>query len=96
MPTKKLALEDIQRRLQTKFSDWSLREGKLYRSIQFPDFATAFGFMTQIALVAEKMDHHPEWLNVYGRVDIWLTTHEAGGISERDFVLAARINAILG
>lgn len=96
MPIKKLALEDIQQRLQTKFIDWSLREGKLYRSIQFPDFATAFGFMTQIALVAEKMDHHPEWLNVYGRVDIWLTTHEAGGISERDFVLAARINAILG
>ena len=96
MPTKKLALEDIQQRLQTQIRDWSLREGKLYRSIQFPDFATAFGFMTQIALIAERMDHHPEWLNVYSRVEIWLTTHEAGGISEKDFALAARINAILG
>lgn len=96
MPIKKIALEDIQQRLQTNFGDWSLREGKLYRSIQFPDFATAFGFMTQIALIAEKMDHHPEWFNVYSRVEISLTTHAAGGISERDFLLAARINAILG
>lgn len=96
MPTQKLPLEEIQQRLQTQIHDWSLREGKLYRSIQFPDFATAFGFMTQIALIAEKMDHHPEWLNVYSRVEISLTTHEVGGISERDFVLAARINAVLG
>jgi 4a-hydroxytetrahydrobiopterin dehydratase len=96
MTIKKIALEEIQERLQTTFNDWSLREGKLYRHIQFPDFATAFGFMTQIALVAEKMDHHPEWLNVYSRVEISLSTHEVGGISERDFVLAARINAVLG
>ncbi|MFT3931392.1 MAG: 4a-hydroxytetrahydrobiopterin dehydratase [Spongiibacteraceae bacterium] len=94
--TTKLALEDIQQRLQTRISDWSLRDGKLYRSIQFPDFATAFGFMTQIAFVAERMDHHPEWLNSYNRVDIWLTTHEVNGISEKDFALAARINAVLG
>lgn len=94
--TTKLALEDIQQRLQTRISDWSLRDGKLYRSIQFPDFATAFGFMTQIAFVAERMDHHPEWLNIYNRVDIWLTTHEVNGISEKDFALAARINAVLG
>ena len=96
MPIAKLSLEDIQERLQTRISDWSLKEGKLYRHIQFPDFATAFGFMTQIALIAEKMDHHPEWLNVYNRVEISLSTHEAGGISERDFALASRINAILG
>ena len=96
MTIKKIAIEEIQQRLQTQISDWSLRDGKLYRHIQFPDFATAFGFMTQIALIAEKMDHHPEWLNVYSRVEIWLTTHAVGGISERDFVLAARINAILG
>ncbi len=92
----RLALEDIQQRLQTRISDWSLRDGKLYRSIQFPDFATAFGFMTQIAFVAERMDHHPEWLNIYNRVDIWLSTHDANGISEKDFALAARINAVLG
>ncbi len=96
MPTKKISIEDIQQRLQTQISDWSLRDGKLYRHIQFPDFATAFGFMTQIALIAEKMDHHPEWLNVYNRVEIWLSSHDAGGISERDFALAARINTVLG
>lgn len=96
MTIKKIALEEIQERLQTQISDWSLRDGKLYRHIQFPDFAMAFSFMTQIAFIAEKMDHHPEWLNVYSRVEIWLTTHEVSGISERDFVLAARINAILG
>ena len=96
MTTKKLSLEEIQQRLQTQIGDWSLRDGKLYRHIQFPDFATAFGFMTHIALIAEKMDHHPEWLNVYNRVEIWLTSHDVNGISERDFVLAAKINAILG
>ena len=96
MTIKKIALEEIQQRLQTQLSDWSLRDGKLYRHIQFPNFATAFGFMTQIALIAEKMDHHPEWLNVYSRVEIWLTTHAAGGISERDFTLAEKINAVLG
>lgn len=96
MTTKKLPLEEIQQRLQTQTFNWSLRDGKLYRHIQFPDFATAFGFMTQIAFIAEKMDHHPEWLNVYNRVEIWLTSHDVGGISERDFVLATRINAVLG
>ncbi len=96
MPNRKLPLEEIQQRLHAHIRDWSLRDGKLYRHIQFPDFATAFGFMTQIALIAEKMDHHPEWLNVYSRVEIWLTSHDVGGISERDFALAGKINAVLG
>ena len=96
MTLKKIALEEIQQRLQTQLNDWSLRDGKLYRHIQFPNFATAFGFMAHIALIAEKMDHHPEWFNVYNRVEIWLTTHDAGGISERDFALAGKINEVLG
>lgn len=96
MSTKKLTIEEIQQRLQTQISDWSLRDGKLYRYIQFPDFSTAFGFMTQIALIAEKTNHHPEWLNVYSRVEIWLTSHDVGGISEKDFALAKRINQVLG
>lgn len=96
MSTHKIAIEEIQQRLQTQISDWSLRDGKLYRHIQFPDFTMAFTFMTQIAFIAEKMNHHPEWLNVYNRVEIWLTSHDIGGISERDFALAARINAVLG
>jgi len=71
---------------------WSLRDGKLFRQLQFDDFAAAWGFMSTVAVLAEKMDHHPEWFNVYGRVDIALTTHDAGGISERDFALAELIN----
>ena len=66
------------------------------RSLKFRDFAEAFGFMTQVALIAEKMDHHPEWTNVWNRVEITLTTHDAGGLSERDIELAEAIDAILG
>ena len=75
---------------------WSLREGKLFRQLKFGDFVEAFGFMSRVALLAEAADHHPEWSNVYNRVEISLTTHDADGISERDFQLAGRINALLG
>ena len=64
------------------------------RPYVFADFRAAFGFMTQVALAAEKADHHPEWFNVYNRVDIRLTTHDAGGLSERDFSLAAVADAV--
>ncbi len=73
---------------------WVLQEGKLQRSLQFADFQTAFGFMTSVALAAEQMNHHPEWFNVYGTVKIALTTHDAGGVSERDLSLAERIDAL--
>ena len=63
------------------------------RSLKFADFGAAFGFMTRIALAAEKADHHPEWSNVWNRVDIRLTTHDAGGLTARDFALAAVIDA---
>ena len=77
--------------------DWDYDEGRdaITRSIVFTDFAEAFGFMTQVALVAEKMDHHPEWTNVWNRVEITLTTHDAGGLSERDIELAGVIDGIL-
>ena len=65
------------------------------RLFSFKDFTAAFGFMTQVALLAEKADHHPEWSNVYNRVEILLTTHDAGGLSRRDIELAARIDALL-
>ena len=78
--------------------DWDYDEARdaITRSIVFGDFAEAFGFMTQVALIAEKMDHHPEWTNVWNRVEITLTTHDAGGLSERDIELAEAIDAILG
>jgi 4a-hydroxytetrahydrobiopterin dehydratase len=70
------------------------RGGTLTREFKFADFVQAFAFMTQVALLAEKADHHPEWSNVYGRVTIVLTTHDAGGLSLRDIELARRIDAL--
>ena len=64
------------------------------RSFRFNDFSGAFGFMTSVALMAEKADHHPEWFNVYNRVDIVLTTHDAKGLSQRDVALARKIDAL--
>lgn len=64
----------------------------LVRTFDFPDFVTAFAFMAAVALEAEKADHHPEWSNVYGRVTILLTTHDANGLSERDVKLAKRVS----
>ena len=64
------------------------------RNLRFADFAEAFGFMTRVAILAEKADHHPEWFNVYNRVEILLTTHDADGLSQRDIDLAGKIDAI--
>lgn len=66
------------------------------RSLKFHNFVEAFGFMSRVALLAERADHHPEWSNVYNRVDIRLTTHDAGGLSTRDIALAQAIDALLG
>jgi 4a-hydroxytetrahydrobiopterin dehydratase len=75
-------------------TEWRPAEGRdaIARSLKFRNFAEAFGFMAEIALVAEKMDHHPEWSNVYNRVDILLATHESGGVTERDVKLAQVID----
>lgn len=74
---------------------WSIKEGKLYREFKFPDFVLAFGFMTKVAILAEKANHHPEWSNLYNSVVINLTTHEAGGISKRDFELAQEVSKLI-
>lgn len=66
----------------------------LHRRITRADFSEAFALMTRIALAAEKADHHPEWANVWNRIDIWLTTHDAGGVSQRDVEMAAAIDAM--
>lgn len=78
--------------------DWDYDESRdaISRSIVFTDFAEAFGFMAQVALIAERMNHHPEWTNVWNRVEVLLTTHDAGGLSARDLELAEAIDAILG
>ena len=65
------------------------------RSFKFADFNAAFGFMARVALIAEKADHHPEWSNVYNSVDVLLTTHDAGGLSERDVAMAKAIDALV-
>ncbi|MDA1075164.1 MAG: 4a-hydroxytetrahydrobiopterin dehydratase [Proteobacteria bacterium] len=73
---------------QTAKKPWSIVDAKLSRNFRFKDFAEAFSFMTHIALVAERLNHHPEWFNVYANVDVQLTTHDAGGISKLDFEMA--------
>lgn len=77
--------------------DWRLSDDAsgISRSMRFADFVGAFGFMSKVALLAERADHHPEWSNVYNRVDIRLTTHDANGLSARDISLAQEIDALL-
>lgn len=79
-----------------QYSHWSIHNGKLHREYTFNNFIHAFGFMTQVALIAESSNHHPEWFNVYKTVIVDLTTHEANGITTRDFALAKRMEAIAG
>jgi 4a-hydroxytetrahydrobiopterin dehydratase len=78
-------------------TDWDYDEGRdaITRSFAFKDFSEAFAFMTRVALLAEKADHHPEWSNVWNRVEILLTTHDAGGLSARDVAMAQAIDALV-
>jgi 4a-hydroxytetrahydrobiopterin dehydratase len=94
MKIEKLSPVEIEQKL-AELPDWELNQNKLHRHFVFQNFIEAFGFMSQVALLAETMNHHPEWSNVYNRVEIYLTTHAADGISELDFILARRINSLL-
>jgi 4a-hydroxytetrahydrobiopterin dehydratase len=87
MAMTKATDEEIQAFLE-ELGAWTVEDGKLHREYVFQDFVQAFGFMTQAALLAERAAHHPEWFNVYNRVVVDLTTHEASGITHRDFDLA--------
>ena len=89
----KLSDSEIQNRLAS-LPGWSIKAGKLHRDFQFADFVAAFGFMSRVALVAEKRDHHPEWFNVYNKVSVDLTTHDEGGISDKDVDLAKAMEAL--
>jgi len=80
----------------TNYTAWRLEDGKLFLSLKFQDFSMAWGFMSRVALLAEQEDHHPEWVNVYNRVDIALVTHDAGGITDKDLALAESISGLLG
>ena len=88
---KALSKDEINTRLAS-LDGWALENDKLHREFVFANFIEAFGFMASAALVAEKMDHHPEWSNVYNRVSVDLTTHDADGVTELDFELAAAMN----
>lgn len=90
----KLSEAQIQDRLPS-LPGWEIREGKLHKTFQFADFNAAWGFMTRVALIAEKMDHHPEWFNVYRTVQVDLNTHDVGGITELDLELARKMDALL-
>lgn len=92
---RKLSDAEITGRL-SDVPGWEIVAGKLHRDFQFDNFVAAFGFMTQMAILAEKLNHHPEWFNVYNRVSIDLQTHDVGGLSEYDFELAAEANKLAG
>lgn len=75
---------------------WTGGDDFITKVFKFEDFAEAFGFMTRIAIIADRMDHHPEWFNVYNRVDVTLTTHDAGGVTEKDQILAKAMEKAAG
>ena len=91
----KLTEQEIDDAL-SQLHGWTLDDGKLNREFKFDNFVEAFGFMTRAAIEAEKMDHHPEWSNVYSRVSVQLVTHSASGITELDMKLAGIMNALAG
>lgn len=93
MTLPKAIESEIQQAL-AELDAWTAVDGKLHRQYRFRDFVQAFGFMTQVALMAERVAHHPEWFNVYNRIVVDLTTHEAGGITAKDFALAREMDAI--
>jgi len=80
----------------SKIKGWSFQNNGIEKEFQFKDFVEAFGFMTKVALLAEKANHHPEWSNVYNKVHVRLTTHDAGGVTDKDFKLAGGIEGLLG
>jgi 4a-hydroxytetrahydrobiopterin dehydratase len=94
MSSEKLSPTAVTEQL-TKLGDWRLSDGKLNLQLVFADFVAAFDFMSKVAVLAETAGHHPEWSNVYNRVEIDLTTHDAGGITMKDFDLAEQINRVL-
>jgi 4a-hydroxytetrahydrobiopterin dehydratase len=93
MPIPKSTASEIQKAL-AELGSWTVENAKLHREYRFSDFVQAFGFMAQVALLAERAAHHPEWFNVYNKVVVDLTTHEAQGITHKDLDLARKMEQI--
>jgi 4a-hydroxytetrahydrobiopterin dehydratase len=91
---KALSKPEVAEFIALQLTGWALEENTIVRNFKFKTFIDAFSFMTAIALIAEKMNHHPDWSNSYNKVNVTLTTHEASGITQRDFDLASSINRI--
>lgn len=93
---KQLTATERQSALE-QLSDWRLTDSgdAIFKRFVFTDFNVAFGFMTRVALIAEKMDHHPDWSNVYKTVEVTLSTHDSGGLTERDILLATAMDQIV-
>ena len=93
METVKLSKREISAGLK-KLRGWKIAKGNLHRVFEFKDFTQAFGFMTRVALAAEKMNHHPDWSNAWNKVTVDLSTHSAGGLTKNDFDLAKKMQQI--
>ena len=93
MAVKRLSKQKVARELRN-LSGWRVLNGSLHRTFKFKDFTQAFGFMTRVALAAEKMDHHPDWSNSWNKVTVDLCTHDAGGLTNNDIGLATKIQQI--
>ena len=93
MALEKLADEQIRKEL-SNISGWNVMNGKLHKDFVFKDFIDAFGFMSRAAIHIEKMNHHPEWFNVYNKIKVDLVTHDAGGITQNDINLAKILNSL--
>ncbi len=90
---KKLSKDELRDAVE-ELSGWSLENNKLHREFRFQDFNEAYGFMARVALIAESMEHHPEWFNVWNRVVVDLSTHDAGGVTSLDVKMAQKMNDI--
>lgn len=93
MAPSKLSEEEVKKELAV-LEGWSIANGKLHKEFVFEDFVDAFGFMSRAAIHIEKMNHHPEWFNVYNKIKIDLVTHDAGGITQNDINLARTLNSL--
>ena len=94
MELTQLPRETIEKELK-EMPGWAIVEGKLHKDFQFDDFNQAFGFMARASMHIEKMNHHPEWFNVYNKLSVDLTTHDAGGITQNDINLAKILNSLV-